>query len=73
MVGWISLTLFIGFAIGFIWLLIDSIFDVAGSLNVANIVGLIIFATLIYFFNVDTLAILSGVFLLSLIAYRRLS
>ena len=73
MVGWISLTLFIGFAIGFIWLLIDSIFEVAGSLNVANIVGLIIFATLIYFFNVDTLAILSGVFLLSLIAYRRLS
>ena len=73
MVGWFSLTLFIGFAIGFIWLLIDSIFEVAGSLNVANIVGLIIFATLIYFFNVDTLAILSGVFLLSLIAYRRLS
>ena len=73
MVGWISLTLFIGFAIGFIWLLIDSIFEVAGSLNVANIVGLIIFTTLIYFFSVDTLAILSGVFLLSLIAYRRLS
>ena len=73
MVGWISLTLFIGFAIGFIWLLIDSIFEVAGSLNAANIVGLIIFATLIYFFSVDTLAILSGVFLLSLIAYRRLS
>ena len=73
MVGWISLTLFIGFAIGFIWLLIDSIFEVAGSLNVANIVGLIIFATLIYFFSVDTLAILRGVFLLSLIAYRRLS
>ena len=73
MVGWISLTLFIGFAIGFIWLLIDSIFEIAGSLNVANIVGLIIFATLIYFFSVDTLAILSGVFLLSLIAYRRLS
>ena len=73
MVGWISLTLFIGFAIGFIWLLIDSIFEVAGSLNVANIVGLIIFATLIYFFSIDALAILSGVFLLSLIAYRRLS
>ena len=73
MVGWISLTLFIGFAIGFIWLLIDSIFEVASSLNVANIVGLIIFATLIYFFSVVTLAILSGVFLLSLIAYRRLS
>ena len=73
MVGWISLTLFIGFAIGFIWLLIDSIFEVAGSLNVANIVGLIIFAGLIYFFSIDTLAILSGVFLLSLIAYRRLS
>ena len=73
MVGWISLTLFITFAIGFIYLLITSIFEVAGELNVANFVGLAIFATGIYFFSVDTLVIITIVGFISLVLYRRLS
>ena len=73
MVGWISLTLFITFAIGFIYLLITSIFEVAGELNVANIVGLAIFATGIYFLSVDTLVIITVVGFISLVLYRRLS
>lgn len=73
MVGWISLTLFITFAIGFIYLLITSIFEVAGELNVANFVGLAIFATGIYFFSVDTLFIITVVGFISLVLYRRLS
>ena len=73
MVGWISLTLFITFAIGFIYLLVTSIFDVARELNVANIVGLAIFATAIYFLSVDTLVIITVVGFISLVLYRRLS
>ena len=73
MVGWISLTLFINFAIGFIYLLVTSIFDVARELNVANIVGLIIFAGLISIFSVDTLVIITVVGFISLVLYRRLS
>ena len=73
MVGWISLTLFITFAIGFIYLLVTSIFDVARELNVENIVGLIIFACLISIFSVDTLVIITVVGFISLVLYRRLS
>ena len=73
MVGWISLTLFITFAIGFIYLLVTSIFDVARELNVANIVGLIIFTGLISIFSVDTLVIITVVGFISLVLYRRLS
>ena len=73
MVGWISLTLFITFVIGFIYLLITSIFEVAGELNVANIVGLAIFAGLISIFSVDTLVIITVVGFISLVLYRRLS
>ena len=73
MVGWISLTLFITFLIGFIYLLITSIFEVAGELNVANFVGLAIFATAIYFLSVDTLVIITVVGFISLVLYRRLS
>ena len=73
MVGWISLTLFVTFLIGFIYLLVTSIFEVAGELNVANFVGLAIFATAIYFLSVDTLVIITIVGFLSLVLYRRLS
>ena len=73
MVGWTSLILFIAFVIGFIYLLVTSIFEVAGELNVANIVGLIIFAGLISIFSVDTLVIITVVGFISLVLYRRLS
>ena len=73
MVGWISLTLFITFAIGFIYLLITSIFEVAGELNVANFVGLAIFAGLISIFSGDTLGIITVLGFISLVLYRRLS
>ena len=73
MVGWISLTLFITFLLGFIYLLITSIFEVAGELNEANFVGLVIFATAIYFLSVDTLVIITVVGFISLVLYRRLS
>ena len=73
MVGWISLTLFITFAIGFIYLLVTSIFDVAGEINVANFVGLAIFGGLISIFSVDTLVIITVVGFISLVLYRRLS
>ena len=73
MVGWISLTLFVTFAIGFIYLLVTSIFEVAGELNVANFVGLAILATAIYFLSVDTLVIITVLGFISLVLYRRLS
>ena len=73
MVGWISLVLFVTFLLGFIYLLITSIFEVAGELNVANFVGLAIFAGLISIFSVDTLVIITVVGFISLVLYRRLS
>ena len=73
MVGWISLTLFITFLIGFIYLLVTSIFEVAGELNVANFVGLAIFATAIYFLSVDTLVVITVLGFITLVLYRRLS
>ena len=73
MVGWISLTLFITFVIGFIYLVITSIFEVAVELNVANFVGLAIFATAIYFLSVDTFFIITVVGFVILVLYRRLS
>ena len=73
MVGWTSLILFITFVIGFIYLVITSIFEVAVELNVANFVGLTIFATAIYFLSVDTLFIITVVGFVILVLYRRLS
>ena len=73
MVGWTSLILFIAFVIGFTYLVITSIFEVAVELNVANFVGLTIFATAIYFLSVDTLFIITVVGFVILVLYRRLS
>ena len=73
MVGWTSLILFIAFVIGFIYLVITSIFEVAVELNVANFVGLAIFAIAIYFLSVDTLFIITVVGFVILVLYRRLS
>ena len=66
MVGWISLTLFIGFTLYFIKLLFDIIF-VEGP---ATLGILALFFTLVWVFGTDILFILSSILIIGLLIRR---
>tara|TARA_B100000073_G_scaffold332402_1_gene322832 strand:- start:353 stop:574 length:222 start_codon:yes stop_codon:yes gene_type:complete len=71
MVGWISLTLFIGFALYFIKLMFDIIFVEGPQVLYATTLGfLALFFTLVWVFGTDILFILSTILIIGLLIRR---
>ena len=71
MVGWISLTLFIGFTLYFIKLLYDIIFVEAPEVIYPATLGILaLFFTLVWVFGTDILFILSSILIIGLLIRR---
>ena len=71
MVGWISLTLFIGFTLYFIKLLFDIIFVEGPEVIYPATLGILaLFFTLVWVFGTDILFILSAILIIGLLIRR---
>ena len=71
MVGWISLTLFIGFVLYFIKLLYDKVFVEGPEVIYVTTLGfLALFFTLVWVFGTDILFILSSILIIGLLIRR---
>ena len=71
MVGWISLTLFIGFVLYFIKLMYDIVFVEGPEVIYVTTLGfLALFFTLVWVFGTDILFILSSVLIIGLLIRR---
>ena len=71
MVGWISLTLFIGFVLYFIKLMYDIVFVEGPEVIYVTTLGfLALFFTLVWVFGTDVLFILSSILIIGLLIRR---
>ena len=71
MVGWISLTLFIGFVLFFIKLMYDIVFVEGPEVIYVTTLGfLALFFTLVWVFGTDVLFILSSILIIGLLIRR---
>ena len=71
MVGWISLTLFIGFVLYFIKLMYDIVFVEGPEVIYVTTLGfLALFVTLVWVFGTDILFILSSILIIGLLIRR---
>ena len=71
MVGWISLTLFIGFVLYFIKLLYDIVFVEGPEVIYPATLGILaLFFTLVWVFGTDILFILSAILIIGLLIRR---
>lgn len=71
MVGWISLTLFIGFTLYFIKLLFDIVFVEGPEVIYPATLGILaLFVFLVYMFGTDILFILSTILIIGLLIRR---
>ena len=72
MVGWISITLFVGFLILLVKVLIDSVTDISAALNPVSLIVLVFAGLGIYYMGSDFMLALSIILLLVIFIKQRI-
>jgi len=72
MVGWISITLFVGFLILLVKVLLDSITDISAALNPVSLIVLVFAGLGIYYMGSDFMLALSIILLLVIFIKQRI-
>ena len=72
MVGWISITLFVGFLILLVKVLVDSITDISAALNPVSLIVLVFAGLGIYYMGSDFMLALSIILLLVIFIKQRI-
>ena len=72
MVGWISITLFVGFLILLVKVLLDSITDIGAALNPVSLIVLVFAGLGIYYMGSDFMLALSIILLLVIFIKQRI-
>ena len=71
MVGWISITLFVGFLILLVKVLLDSVIDIGAALNPVSLIALVFAGLGIYYMGSDFMLALSIILLLGVYIKQR--
>ena len=71
MVGWISITLFVGFLILLVKVLLDSVIDISAALNPVGLLTLVFAGLGIYYMGSDFMLALSIILLLGVYIKQR--
>ena len=71
MVGWISITLFVGFMILLVKVLLDSVIDISAALNPVGLLTLVFAGLGIYYMGSDFMLALSIILLLGVYIKQR--
>jgi len=72
MVGWISITLFVGFLILLVKVLLDSVTDISAALNPVSLIVLVFAGLGIYYMGSDFMLALSIILLLVIFIKQRI-
>jgi len=72
MVGWISITLFVGFLILLVKVLVDSVSDISAALNPVSLIVLVFAGLGIYYMGSDFMLALSIILLLVIFIKQRI-